>query len=74
MDFLPLGRETFKRTWRLCGTDGAGNENLPRAATAWNIQMGKNTILQQHTQQLKPKSLIKTLIPKYVENSGYQYP
>lgn len=32
-------------TWRLCGTSGAGKENLPRATTAWNSQSGKKIIL-----------------------------
>ena len=33
-------------TWRLCGTDGAGNENLPRATTPWNVQSGKKIDLK----------------------------
>lgn len=27
-------KEKYGHTWRSCGTDGAGRENLPRATTA----------------------------------------
>lgn len=38
-------REAKCHTWRSCGTEGAGNENLPRATTAWNSQSGTKIIL-----------------------------
>lgn len=38
-------QEAKSCTWRSWGTDGAGNENLPRATTPWNSQSGRKMIL-----------------------------
>lgn len=38
-------------TWRPWGIEGAGKENLPRAATAWKSQRGENTILPKRNKK-----------------------
>lgn len=81
--FISTNKDCFKShghkikegniTWRLRGTDGAGNENLPRATTTWNVQSGKKINLKieanTYTLSLFQASTSKALNTRHLNHN-----